>query len=285
MKTYFRYKDQISGLKDVEETVKTVEKIAASFVYSLKRDVSNLNKYMDNAENALKRISFFYTSKYHPLLSKNKNGEQMLLILAGNKGLVGGLWHTLINEFLKNKARYGSVIVVGEKAGSYLQEEGVKIERLFTQSSDTFEKGMSEEISEYVFAKVAGGSVSSVDILYPKFVSLAEQTPTFMSFLPFVFDATDGMSSNDSKKDGFPIFEPSKQKIFDILLRKYIPLFLYKAIMETKLSELSARTVSMEHASVKTKELIGKLTLGYLKERRRFITQKQLESFTVHGAV
>jgi F-type H+-transporting ATPase subunit gamma len=240
---------------------------------------------MDNAENALKRISLFHISKHHPLLSKNKNGEQMLLILAGNKGLVGGLWHALVNEFLKNKGRYGLVIVVGEKAGSYLREEGMKIERLFTQSSDTTGKEMSEEISEYIFAKVAGGAVSDVDVLYPKFVSLAEQTPTFMRFLPFVFDAADDISASDDKKDGFPIFEPSEQKIFDALLRKYISLFLYKAIMETRLSELSARTVSMEHASVKTKELIGKLTLGYLKERRRFITQKQLESFTVHSAV
>jgi len=52
--------------------------------------------------------------------------------------------------------------------------------------------------------------------------------------------------------------------------------------METKLSELAARTAAMEHAAETTKKLIHQLKINYFKERRRSATQKQLESFVVH---
>ena len=55
--------------------------------------------------------------------------------------------------------------------------------------------------------------------------------------------------------------------------------------METKLSELSARTVAMEQATAKTKELIQKLTINYTKERRRVVTQRQLESFAARKII
>ena len=45
MKSYLVYKNQMQGVKDVSETVKTVEKIAASSVHFLKQEVSNLNGY------------------------------------------------------------------------------------------------------------------------------------------------------------------------------------------------------------------------------------------------
>ena len=54
MKSYIMYKNQISGVKDVSETIKTVEKIAASSVHSLKRQVSNLNLYVDEIEKTLR---------------------------------------------------------------------------------------------------------------------------------------------------------------------------------------------------------------------------------------
>ena len=62
-------------------------------------------------------------------------------------------------------------------------------------------------------------------------------------------------------------------------------VYFQKIIMETKLSELSARTVAMEHATTKTVELVQKLKLNYTKQRRRVITQRQLESFTTHKII
>lgn len=270
MKSYITYKNQIQGVEDVSETVKTVEKIAASSVHFLKQEVYNLNAYAAEIERILTRLSLLYQKKEHPLLRKKQAGKKALVILTGDKGLVSGLWHQVVNEFLENVKQYQSVIVIGAKGENYLKEENIQ-----------FISKQTETATNYIFDEFKKGAFARIDILYPQFVSLAEQTPNFTQFLPFEFR----LIEKREDREGLPIFEPSKQKVFDQLLQKYIGIFFYKIIMETKLSELSARTVAMEHASAKTDELIQKLTIDYTKQRRRVVTQRQLESFSAHKVI
>jgi F-type H+-transporting ATPase subunit gamma len=218
--------------------------------------------------------------------------------LTGDKGLVGGLWHGLVNAFLENDKRYGPVIVIGVKGENHLTEENVQILKFFAGISDIPQKEEIEHITDYIFNEFRKGALARVDILYPRFMSLAEQRPLVIPFLPFEFtplkiDDHDGrniskgseLTEDKGRGTGIPIFEPSKRKIFDRLLRKYIGIFFHKIVMETKLSELSARTVAMEHASSKTNEFVQKIIFDYMKERHRAVTQKQLESFVVHKII
>lgn len=280
MKTYLDYKIQIQGFGDVLDTAKSSEKIAASAVHFLKAKVYSLDQYTETLDKLLSRLILFYQKREHPLLEKKENGKKVLLLITADKGLVGGLWHQLISAFLNKKNNYDSVIVVGSKGGAYLEEEGAKIIKSFEDFSDLPETVELQEIAAYLFKRFKGAEFSKVDILYSQFVSLAEQKPVFCSFLPFDFKIekkTGGV--------GFPIFEPSNNRIFDGLLQKYVNLYFYKIVLEAKLSEFSARTVSMEHASEKTKELIAQLKASYRKERHRVITQRQLESFRAHKVI
>lgn len=281
MKSYITYRTQIQGIQNVSETVKTVEKIAASSVHFLKKEVSNLNIYASTLEKTLTRLSLFYQKKNHPLLQKKVTGEKILVILTSDKGLVGGLWHGVVNTFLESAERYQSIIAIGVKGKNYLKEEDMPVIKSFINLLDIPPKKETEHITDYIFDEFKKGRFSQVDILYPRFISLAEQTPTLVSFIPFNFKLT----KEEKSGDGLPIFEPSRQKIFSKLLQKYIEVFFHKIIMETKLSELSARTVAMEHATTKTVDFIQKLKLDYTKQRRRIITQRQLESFITHKII
>ncbi len=303
MKSYVIYKNQTEGLRDVSETVKTVEKIAASAVHFLRQKVSTLDIYTAETERALSNLSKFYQKRGNSLLQKRKTGKRMLVVLTGDKGLVGGLWHKTINTFLKSVKEYQSVVVVGSKAGDYLKEENIPIAKMFSDFLDIPNEDQIRSVSNYIFDAFKNGGLSRVDILYPKFVSLSEQNPSFILFLPFEFSSmeiADSGEKNDGKDnlpkeikimggkengEGFPVFEPSKEKIFDELLQKYIGVFFHKIMMETKLSELSARTVATEHAATKTDDIIKKLRLDYAKERRRSVTQRQLESFAAHKTI
>ena len=298
MRTYLAHKNQIQGFKDVSETVKTVEKIAASSVHFLKRKVSNLSIYATGIERTLARLSLFYQNKNHPLLRNSGEGEKALIILTGDKGLTGGLWHRVVNEFLENfkRRRFQFVITIGVKGENYLHEENMPVMKSFSRFSDIPSEEEIARVTDYIFYEFEKGTFAQVDILYPRFVSLAEQRPFLVPFLPFKFTGGYSGQKIQSPKEfkpatekergaGLPIFEPSKKKIFSRLLQKYIGIFFHKIIMETKLSEFSARTVAMEHAAVKTEELIRKFALDYMKERHRVVTQRQLESFAAHKII
>lgn len=279
MKTYITYKNEIQGLKRVGETLKLIEKIASSSIHNLKLEVSNLNTYSGEIENILSRFFLFCENNIsHPLLEKKKSGEKTLIILSGDKGLVGGLWHKLINKFLEKRNVYNNIIITGKKGEAYLREENIKYIKFFTDYKDDSLKEKTKNITDYVYKEFIDGKFIEVDILYPKFISIVNIQPTFIPFLPFKFEKQEKLFDIG----GIPIFEPSKQEFFQRLLPKYINIYLYKIILETKLAEFSAKTIEMEHAYVKTNKLVDKLVFNNVKEHRKAKTQQQLESFKEH---
>jgi F-type H+-transporting ATPase subunit gamma len=282
-------KNKIKGFQDVQQTVKTVEKIAASHAHFLKRKVGDLKLYSTEIEKILARLSNSYsaTSRHH-LLKSNPFGLKAILIISADKGLAGGLYHNLINFFLSKAKEYSKIYVIGAKALRFLRDEGIKADKTEYLPLDFSETPSAEEINkiiEYIFKEFKENRLSQVDILYPQFVSLVKQQPRIVNFLPFKFEIRterdDSVFSNSSNL-GLPIFVPSKKIFFNSILQKHIKTFFCQIIMEAKLSEVAARASAMEHAKEVTKKFIHQLKITYFKERRRATTQKQLESFVVH---
>jgi F-type H+-transporting ATPase subunit gamma len=278
MRTYSSYKNQVRGFQDVSETVKAVEKIAASMIHFLKIEVARLKEYEACIENELIYLSSFGFEKSHPLLASTDAMGKALVVITGDKGLVGGLWHRILNLFLRRSSEYRSVIIIGGKGRSFLEEERAQILKSFPGFSSIPKQEEIDLVTSSIFEEFKKERFSKVDIIYPEFFSLADQKPVLIPFLPFDF--------NEKKKinppPGFIIVEPSVKAIFDRLLQKYIAVCFYKIVLEAKLSEFSARTVAMEHANAKIKDFIRELVHSFRKEHHRLVTQRQIESFTAH---
>ncbi len=288
MKNFLKLKLEIQGFKDVDETIKATENIAASYIRQLKQKVINLDVYILELSRLLTRLSRFYHDKSHPLpRQKNNHRKEALLIISSDKALVGGLHHNLINFLLKQKKIYKSLIVIGNKGKQYLDEEKIIIHKLFLDIPAIPSGEDIKQITHYLFNEFTQNNFSKIQILYPEFISLTEQRPILLNFLPFEFNIKNNERSNasDIKPFGLPIFDSSKKVIFNYSLQKYIEVYFYKIIMEARLSEFSARTIAMEYASEKTTRLIQKTTLNYFKERKKSMTQKQLLTFIAHKKV
>lgn len=274
MKSYLNYKNQLSGLNEVLVTVQATEKIAASEVHNLEKRVEVLKLYTQHLEKALYRLHLLYPQlENNPYLKSNNQGKRILVSIFGDKGLVGGLWHNMVDLIQNLKASYDEIVVFGLKGKEYLLEEKVQITRTFINT---------EAMVEYLFFRYKNKELSRVDLIYPAFVSLSHQLPKLGKILPFTFINEDDSPILD---EGIPLFTPSKKSVADFLLERYITSFLLKIVLETKLSELSARTVSSEHAQAKTKEVIKQIKKEYLKDRKKVLTLRQLESFLNHQII
>lgn len=272
MKNYITYKDDIQGFTEVSTAVKTVEKVAASSIARCRQEMTNLEAYQRSIAGILDRLSLLY----HPERKVGKKSAQALIVITSDKGLTGGLWRRMIDEFFRRAdGRYQTIIPLGAKGERYLREEKIGVQKSLSENPSTVHSIIGD------FYK---GLFSRIDILYPKFISLSEHRPVIIPFLPFAFESLSAESAG-TKSVGLPIVDPagSKAEIFERLMKKYVTAYFEKIISEGRLSEFSARTVSMEHAGNKTDELIKGLMLAYRKERRRALTQKQLESFIGHN--
>jgi F-type H+-transporting ATPase subunit gamma len=72
-------------------------------------------------------------------------------------------------------------------------------------------------------------------------------------------------------------FEPGPEALLSYLFGHYLSVFLYRALLEAKASEQSARMVAMTGATDNATALIRDLKLEYNKLRQSGITQELLE--------
>ncbi len=281
---YLAHRENIEGLQGVADTAKASEKIAAASIHILRANVNTLKEYTANLENTLHRLTKFYNDPNARLLRSNRHGKRLLLIVGGDKGLVGGLWHELISTATSRNNEFDEIAAIGTKVTNMLRQENITPYKEFPTLSNYPTDEEIQEITDYLFKNYQNSNLKEVKILYPEFTSIVVQQPKIVNLLPFSFSISDGGDSNenDTTPLGFPIFSPNKKKIFSSLLNKYISVIFREIAIESKLSELSARTVIMEHAEAKTKQLIKKSKLDYMRTRRQMLTQKQLESFSAH---
>lgn len=288
MQKYFAFKGQITGYRDVEETVKVVEKEAASHIHLLKKRSSLLGEYKNDVIDVMYRLQQFYTNKNSPYLRKNGSNKKVLLLVAGDRGIVGGLYHKLITKVMEIKNDYQEVWVIGEKAKKYLDEENLEVRQFFYQEKDLPNAEEIRNLSTKFMEMFLNQEMGFLDILYPQYFSIASQEPVFVKFLPIDFEAVNHDVNKDQEKDygeGLPIFDPDKEEVFNSLLKRYLDIFFAHIVYEAKLSEFSSRTVTAEHAVSKTGDMIKKLQLEFLKERRISVTQRQIESFSAHSSI
>ena len=290
MKSYTYFKNKIAGYEDVSETVKVIEKIAASSVHIIKKEVSTLNNFLAITKTVIERLSVCTEKTItHPLMSvrKDSSAVDVLLVISGGKGLVGGLWQRLAESYREMALPNQKVVLVGDKSIEYINVESENILRVFNFSNEIPSQAEVDSLYRYLEENFIKGNFRSVSVLYFKSASIGEQQPLCVPFLPFV----PSVNYNDKEVTvsdttlGWPIIESSVPDLLDNLFKSFIQARLYSFLLEARLSELSARTVSMEHAAQKTKEVVEQLQLQHARQRRHVSTQKHLESFTSQNMI
>jgi ATP synthase F1 gamma subunit len=287
MKTYIDYKKDIIGYEDLAATMKAIEKKSASQIHMLKQKTKYFKSYIEKIIQILRRLDQLGGATEVKDATKSVNqGEYILLVIGGDRGLVSGLWHAYINKIIDSQNNYSKILVIGKKVTDLLLEEdlGLNIEK--REFPEDFSEEDVHKVNEELHSLLKRKEIFGVDVLYVGYQSLTKQKPVIVRYLPFNFkedfQSDDSETKEGNTRIGLPLFNVSSHRLREILISKYISAFLYRLFIETRLSELSARTNYTEHASGKTEKLVRKLMLGSLKIRRKVTTQKQLETFAAH---
>jgi F-type H+-transporting ATPase subunit gamma len=126
------------------------------------------------------------------------------------------------------------------------------------------------------------GEVDQVQILATHFINTLNQKPVIVEFLPIgeiksvrILGAESEVSLVSDSTE--VLFEPSPKSVLTYLFGHYLNIVVYRALLEAKASEQSARMVAMTAATDSATALIKDLTLEYNKLRQGNITKELLE--------
>lgn len=279
MATVVSLKRRMKAAQNVSKTTKAMQMISASKLkkaqfaaLSTRPYVSGLDLMTKNIIGAIDTASF-----KHPYMQKGaQTGRTLLIILAPDKGLCGGLVSNLLREHLsyhKQNSDNSFYVPIGKKIEGYvarLSKDVIATFR-FGITSPTFDVigPIMNIIDEYYL----GGKVDSVKVLFTNFKSFFAQIPTIQTLLPIELP----LEAGEGKKSSFYLFEPDASEILPDLLRHHIEMTLYHFFLESFLSEQASRMIAMQNATTNANDIIEDLRLEYNKTRQAKITGELLD--------
>jgi F-type H+-transporting ATPase subunit gamma len=214
----------------------------------------------------------------HPLITVREVRKRAVVLVGTDKGLCGSLNTTLFRAASQFDPETTVYIAVGKRAAQFIARSRRQLAAEFT-ITDSPRYAEARPIASFVRDLFLKGEVDEVHVVATHFINTMTQQPIVVRYLPVGEITGLNMPGDESDPDGTTevVFEPSPEGVLSYLIGIYLNVYMYRAILEAKASEQSARMIAMTNATDSATALIKDLRLEYNKLRQGNITKELLE--------
>lgn len=270
---------RIKSVKNTAQITKAMQMVAASKMRKAQQLALDGRPYTSLLHKMSLALRDQTGEKTHPLLTVRPVTKELVLIIATDKGLCGALNTNLLREAAQFNRDITTFITSGKKASQWVARSKRDLLADFP-IRDTPSFAETKVISNFIIEKFLAGDIDKVTILFTRFVNTLTQTPTAATLLPVTPFGAENQAYSEAATSEEITFEPDASTFLDSLMPYYVHLLVYRAVLEARASEHSARMVAMKSATDNAKSLIKDLTLEYNKLRQASITTELLEIST-----
>lgn len=292
-------KDKIRSVGKTHQVTKAMEAVSGVKMRKAQMGALSARPYALSALRILARVSSSIDISRHPLLTRRKVEQVLLVIVTSDKGLAGSLNSGVTKRALSALAERGisredtGIIAIGRKGEEFFARRGYVLEERIATMKDDSSLGDFQSVVSLITDLFTNGKYDECLLVYTNFRSTFEQEPAVRTLLPLSVDGVreliQGITPErgkfvETKKETEKlthtadyIFEPSPEAVFDTLIPRLVAIEIYHAFLESKASEHSARMVAMRNASDKAEEVSFLLTREYNKARQSDITREMSE--------
>lgn len=274
---------RIRSVRNTAQITRAMQMVAASRMRRAQQQVLASRPYSDALRTMIGELSQQRAdpSLVHPLLEVRPEQHRGFVVFTSDRGLAGPLNTNVLRsatEHLLASPGDAQLVTVGRKGQDFFARRGRRIAATFTGLGERTDYNDIIPVARVIIDAYVAGSVDSVYVVFPRFVSTLNQAPTVIRLLP--------LRSFDEEGTALEfIIEPSPEVILQALLPRYIEMLLYQTLLETTASEHSARMVAMRNATENAQEIVEALTLTYNKARQAAITKEITEISTAAEAL
>lgn len=267
-------KRRIQAAQNVSKTTKAMQMIAASKMKRAQDATMAARPYVQKLTLMTQQVAGkLDDTQTHPYLAQKEiSGKTLLIALAPDKGLCGGLITNLLKEFFSfgETNKNTMYVTMGKKIDGKVAHLKNEVIASFTFGTTTPTFDMVYPLAQIIDDYYMTNQVDSVKILGTEFTSLFTQTPKITNLLPITIPS-------EEKPDSSHLFEPSAQTILSPLLKHYLEMVIYQHLLESFVSEQGARMIAMQNATDNAHDIIDELRLEYNKTRQAKITSEILD--------
>jgi len=270
---------RIKTAQNVSKTTRAMQMIAASKLKKAQDAALASRPYVQKlsavTRDLTKRVEKASLPAY--MNESKKTGKSLVLVVAPDKGLCGGLVTNLIKEVLHRDNKNDIYVTIGKKVESTVVHVGNELVASFPFGNTIPSFDVVYPITKMIDDYFLNGKVDRVEILSTHFATIFTQKPQWTGLLPILPQEEESKDKEVKSGNVAAIFEPDLETILPDLLKRYMEMVIYQEILESYLSEQAARMLSMQNATNNAKDIIEDLKLEYNKTRQAKITSELLD--------
>lgn len=272
---------KIKSIQNTKKITKAMEMVAASKMKKVQDSMSRSRPYSEKIKDVIKNVGEGVLEYKHPYISSRDEKNIGIIIVSTDKGLCGGLNVNLFKSFIKHILEFKNknigikAVIIGKKAEIFARRIGLNVVGSITNIGDNPQVADMLGIIKIISDLYLNKEIDSAYLLYNRFKNTMSQVPTYDKIIPIHANV---FGESDSKKVLWDyLYEPEPEKLFELLMKRYIESLVYQAVVENIACEQAARMVAMKSATDNAGELINTFKLMYNKARQASITQELSE--------
>jgi len=236
----------------------------------------NLNRLKTNIEHnkyikeIMQKILWGMEEMDGVYLQENNVAKKAVIVFTSDIGLCGSYNQNLMQMITAEVDSEDIIVVIGKKGHAWLTERGYNVINPIIGIEEVSENQL-KRISDRAVQGFVDEKVSSVKLIYTKYVNPLVSEPKMLTLLPLTKEERYANSQREI------IFEPSEAITLEYLVPLYLDTVIYSYMIESIVSEQSARRVSMDKATDNADSLLESLERTYHKTRQAQITQEVSE--------
>ncbi len=272
MPTVQSLKKKLKGIRTTQKVTKAM-KTAATVKYSrISAVYEGYASYENECMNLYKKYSGDFNKLFAP---KDENAPKCYIILSSNKGMCGSFNSDLLTfaEDIVNSNEKSVVFLCGKQAEIWFNEKGLKFDKSFNiVDVPDFESAMS--LFGAIYTELKDGEISSVEIIYPEYKNMINQTPVCREL--FIFE-------QGAEEYNAPVFVPDKESVIENISKKIITSIIYKKLLETALGAQAATLMTMRSAYDTATEYCNEIESDINRKRQSQVTADVIETSSEHS--
>lgn len=278
---------KIVSIQNTQKITKAMEMVAASKMRKTQERMASSRPYAETMRKVIGHLALGNLEYKHPYLDEQDVKRVGYLVVATDRGLVGGLNNNLFKKLLADIKEWNEkgveteLALIGSKGVSFFNSINSKVVAQVTGMGDN--PTLSELIGpvKVMLQAYDESRLNKLYIISNKFVNTMTHVPQILQILPLLPAEEEDLKT----KTWDYLYEPDPKTLLDTLLRRYVESQVYQGVVENLASEQAARMVAMKAATDNGSSLIKDLQFIYNKARQTSITQELTEIISGASAV
>lgn len=269
-------KRRISSVGNIMQITNAMELVSSAKLRKIRQRLETTRPYFETVYANINEILSESDGRSSIFLKEREVKNRAVIVCASDRGLAGGYNINVCKKALKYKDDSNvdtTFYVTGIKAYEILKRYGCKVNLDYTVIGEDAEMADAVEIGNLLLDQYAKGEIDEVIIVYTRFKTVLNLIPQAVKLLP-----AQGFENGEVQEEGkkaTPIqYEPSPEAVLTQMIRQYVNVSIYGALLEASTSEQASRRTAMENATDNGKELLEDLELIYNRARQANITQE-----------